>query len=152
MASQVAQLVKNPLQCRRPRLDPWVGKISWWRERLSTLVHSPGESHGQRSLVSYSLCSYKESDMTEWLTVSTTRIRALDSSSTEKNWREVGKNSRWGYRFCQRNQNPIYWNWSLMQELTTRNQSQVQAVEEDTRLEKSQWWAVVNEGCHYTIK
>ena len=23
----MAQLVKNPLQCRRPGFDPWVGKI-----------------------------------------------------------------------------------------------------------------------------
>ena len=27
----------------------------------------PGEFHGQRSLVGYSPCGYKESDMTEWL-------------------------------------------------------------------------------------
>ena len=26
-ASLVAQLVKNPLQCRRPGFDPWIGKI-----------------------------------------------------------------------------------------------------------------------------
>ena len=31
-ASLVAQLVKNLLQCRRPRFDPWVRKISWRRE------------------------------------------------------------------------------------------------------------------------
>ena len=33
-ASLVAELVKNCLQCRRPRFDPWVGKIPWRRERL----------------------------------------------------------------------------------------------------------------------
>ena len=36
MASLVAQMVKKKkkicLQCRRPRLDPWVGKIPWKRE------------------------------------------------------------------------------------------------------------------------
>ena len=26
-ASLVAQMVKNPLHCRRPKFDPWVGKI-----------------------------------------------------------------------------------------------------------------------------
>ena len=33
-ASLVAQLVKNPPECRRPGFDPWVGKIPWRRERL----------------------------------------------------------------------------------------------------------------------
>ena len=30
-ASLVAEMVKNPLQCRRPRFDPWAGKIPWRR-------------------------------------------------------------------------------------------------------------------------
>ena len=34
------------MQCRRPRFNPWVGKISWRRERLPTLVFWPGEFHG----------------------------------------------------------------------------------------------------------
>ena len=42
----MAQLVKNPLQCRRPGFDPWVGKIPWRRERLPTPVFWPGEFHG----------------------------------------------------------------------------------------------------------
>ena len=29
----VAQLVKDPLQCRRLGFNPWVGKISWRRKR-----------------------------------------------------------------------------------------------------------------------
>ena len=29
--SLVSQLLKNPLQCRRPGFYPWVGKIPWWR-------------------------------------------------------------------------------------------------------------------------
>ena len=41
-ASLVAQLVKN-----LPAMwDPWVGKIPWRRERLSTPVFWPGEFHG----------------------------------------------------------------------------------------------------------
>ena len=55
------------LQCRGPRFDPWVGKISWRREWLPTLVFLPGKSHGQRSLVGYSPWGRKESDMTEQL-------------------------------------------------------------------------------------
>ena len=54
-------------QCRKPRFDPWVGKIPWRRERLPAPVFLPGEFHGQRSLVSYSLWGLKELDMTEQL-------------------------------------------------------------------------------------
>ena len=36
----VAQLVKNHLQCRRPRFDSWAGKICRWRDRLPTPVFS----------------------------------------------------------------------------------------------------------------
>ena len=45
-ASLVAQLVNNPSVIRRPGFDPWVGKISWRRERLPTPVFWPGEFHG----------------------------------------------------------------------------------------------------------
>ena len=55
------------LQCKRPGLDPWIGKIPWRRERLPTLVFLPGEFHEQGSLVGYSLRGHKISDMTERL-------------------------------------------------------------------------------------
>ena len=55
------------LQCKRPRFDPWVGKIPWGREWLPTPVFLPGEFHGQRSLVGYSSWDHKELNMTEWL-------------------------------------------------------------------------------------
>ena len=59
-ASLVAQLVKYlPAVCR-PGFDPWVGKIPWRRERLSTPVFWPGEFHGL-----YSPWGHKELDMTE---------------------------------------------------------------------------------------
>ena len=45
---------KIHLQCRRPRFDPWVGKIPWRREWLPTLVFLPGESRGQSSLAGHS--------------------------------------------------------------------------------------------------
>ena len=41
-------------QCRRPYLDPWVGKIPWRRKRQPTPVLLPGKSDGQRSLIGYS--------------------------------------------------------------------------------------------------
>ena len=59
-ASLVAQLVKNHLQCGRPGFDPWVGKISWRRERLLTPVFWPTEFHGL-----YSPWGHKEPKMTE---------------------------------------------------------------------------------------
>ena len=47
----MAQLVKNPLQCRRPQFDSWVRKIPWRRDRLPTLVFLgfPGGSAGKES-------------------------------------------------------------------------------------------------------
>ena len=39
-ASLLAQMVKN-LQCSRPGFNPWVRKIPWRREWLSTLVFLP---------------------------------------------------------------------------------------------------------------
>ena len=43
-------------RCRRRKrhiFDPWVGKIPWRRACPPAPVFLPGESHGQRSLVSY---------------------------------------------------------------------------------------------------
>jgi len=57
------------LQCGRPKFNTWVWKIPWRREWPLTPVFLPGEFHGQRSLEGYSPQSCKESDMTEWLTL-----------------------------------------------------------------------------------
>ena len=47
-------------QCRRPGFDPLcVGKSPWRRALQLTPVFLPGESHGQRSLVRYSLRGLK---------------------------------------------------------------------------------------------
>ena len=43
-ASLVAQMVRIHLQCRRPGIDPWVGKIPWRTTCQSILVFLPGES------------------------------------------------------------------------------------------------------------
>ena len=64
-ANLVVQMVKN----LPAMLDPWVRKIPWRSECLPTPVFLPGQSHGQKSLVDYSPWSWKESDMTEWLTL-----------------------------------------------------------------------------------
>ena len=46
-------------------LDPWVAKIPWRRAWQPIPVFLPGESHGQRSLVSYSPWGGKELGTTE---------------------------------------------------------------------------------------
>ena len=61
----MAQMVKN-----LPAMwETWVGKIPWKREWLPTLVFSPGEFHGHKSLVDYSPWGRKELDTTEHLTL-----------------------------------------------------------------------------------
>ena len=59
--SLVAQRLKNPPAIRKCGFE----KIPWGREWQPTPIFSPGESHGQRSLVGYSSRGCKESDMTE---------------------------------------------------------------------------------------
>ena len=54
-------------QYRRHEFNPWVGKIPWRRKWQPTPIFLPGESHGQRSLVSYSQWDCKESDTTKEL-------------------------------------------------------------------------------------
>jgi len=44
---------------------PWIGKILWRREWLSTPVFLPGGFHGQRSLAGYGPWDCKEVDTTE---------------------------------------------------------------------------------------
>ena len=46
---------ESACQCRRHRFHPWVWKIPWRRKWQLTPVVLPGWSHGQRSLVGYSL-------------------------------------------------------------------------------------------------
>ena len=48
--------------------DPWVGKIPWRRRWQPTPIFLPGESHGQRSLASYSPWGSKELDTSEYHT------------------------------------------------------------------------------------
>ena len=68
-AFQEALVVKNPPanagDVRDVGFDPWVRKIPWRREQLSTPVFLPGESHGHRILVDYGPRGHKELDTTE---------------------------------------------------------------------------------------
>ena len=54
------------LQCRRPRFDPWVGKIPWRRKWLPTPVFLPGEFQEEPG----GLWSMGSQETTEWLTLS----------------------------------------------------------------------------------
>ena len=59
------------LQCGRPVFDPWVGQIPWRRGHGHPLQYSClKNSRGQRSLAGYSPWGHKESDSTEWLSLS----------------------------------------------------------------------------------
>ena len=57
-------------QCRRHKghgFDPGIGKIPWRRTWQSTPIFSPGEPHGQRSLVGYSPWSVQPHKTYSWL-------------------------------------------------------------------------------------
>ena len=58
------------LQYRSSGFDPWVRKISWRMEWLSSSVFLLGEFHEQRSLAGYSPWGHKELDATEKLILS----------------------------------------------------------------------------------
>ena len=67
-----------------PGSIPWAWKISWRREWLPTPVSLPGGFHEQRSLAGYSPWSHKESDKTEWLTL--TLLQFLELFKDERSW------------------------------------------------------------------
>ena len=68
-------MVKNLPVKQKLGLDPWVGKILWRRELQPTLVFLPEEFHRQRSLLDYSPWGHKESDLTEQLTHTQSKLR-----------------------------------------------------------------------------
>ena len=79
---------KEPVcQCRRCKkcgLDTRVGKIPWNRNWQPTPVFSPGKSHGQRNLAGYSSWGQKESDMTEWATL--TKLSQIHRAEENSPW------------------------------------------------------------------
>ena len=70
----VAQTVKNPPAVR----DTWAQSLGWedpWRGHGNPLQYSCLESpHGWRSLASYSPWGCKESDTTDWLSITFIRV------------------------------------------------------------------------------
>ena len=70
----LAQLAKNLpacLQCGRPGINLWVGKIRWRTERLPTPVFWPREFHGL-----YSPWGHKESNRTKRLSLSGATLKS----------------------------------------------------------------------------
>ena len=67
----------DSLQYRRPRFNPWVGKIPWRSKWQPTLVILPGKSHERMSLIGYSPWGSKKSDTTEQLHSLTDYFRGI---------------------------------------------------------------------------
>ena len=55
----MAQMVKNLPAMRETWVRSLGGEDPWRRAMQPTPVFSPGESHGQRSLVGYSPCGHR---------------------------------------------------------------------------------------------
>ena len=69
-------------QCRRPQVDPWVGKTPWRKKWQPTPAFLPGKSHGQRNLVGYSPWGCKELDPTEQLNTIPSCMGTWDPSAS----------------------------------------------------------------------
>ena len=80
-ASLVApwQKIHLPVQeTQETKFHPWVRRIPCRMKWRHAPVFLPGESHGQGSLVGYSLRGRKESDMTKWAHTQSICISFLD--------------------------------------------------------------------------
>ena len=110
------------LQCGRPGFHPWVGKIPWRRkERLPTPVFWPGEFHGL-----YSQWSRKESDTTEWLSLSL--YDGSDNNESACNTRDPGSIPGSGRAPGEGNGNPLL--YSCL----------------ENPMDRGTWWATVYDG------
>ena len=65
------------LQCRRPRFNPWFGKIPWRRKCLPTPVFLSGESNGRGTWRAIVYGVAKKLDTIEWLIPSTLALYYL---------------------------------------------------------------------------
>ena len=80
----VAQMVKNPPAMQETRVQSLSQNLPWRREWLPSPVFLPEESHGQRSLMSYSPWGCKESDTTEQLTLLLSSYKIPEFSSWKR--------------------------------------------------------------------
>ena len=120
-------MVKNlpAMHCRRPGFDPWIRKIPWKRKWWPILVFLPGECHGQKSLVGYSLWSRRELDMTEQLTLTHFIFRLKSSFMFFK------------YKF-------IYFIWRLITLHGEGNGTPLQYSCLENPMDGGAWWAAVH--------
>ena len=97
-------------RCKRHAFDPWVGKILWRRKWQPAPVFLPGKSHGQRSLVGYTVCGVAkgQTQLSKWKPKQCTLIpNTLKYSSIS-----ICFSSNWKYCFPQRK--PIFVNiWTF---------------------------------------
>ena len=72
---------ESACQCTRHGFDLWVGKVPGKRKWQSTPVLLPGKSHGQRTLVGYSLrgCQRVRHD-SDWTTTQIGQLACQDKS------------------------------------------------------------------------
>ena len=77
---------------RKPKFNPWFGKIPWRREWQPAPVLLPRKFHGQRSLVGYSPWGCKQLDMTDQ---PSTRVKVYKSPSGARNNRHGKKQTNW---------------------------------------------------------
>ena len=54
-------------------MDPWVGKVLWWRAWQPTPVFLPGKAHGQKSMV----------ESVRWVAKSWTELKQLSTEDLE---------------------------------------------------------------------
>ena len=70
----VTQMVEYLPAMQKTQVQSWVGKIHWRSEWQLTPIFLPEYFHEQRNLAGYSPWGLKESDTTEWLTLSLSDI------------------------------------------------------------------------------
>ena len=64
----MAQMVKDPPQCKVPWFGPWVGKIPWrreWQPLQCSCLANPMDRGAWQATVEYSPWGHKESGTTE---------------------------------------------------------------------------------------
>ena len=90
-ARDASSIKQSAHQCKRCRFHPWVGKIPWRRKWQSIPVFLPGESHGQRSLQSYSPWGHRtEHACTRMITQPSPRLCVCGNSG-------FVRSSSWGF-------------------------------------------------------
>ena len=81
----VSDSKESACNARDPGSVPGSGRSTGKGNGYSTLIFLPGEFHGQRSLVGYSAWGHKESDATEWTTLSLFTFTGFPGGASGKN-------------------------------------------------------------------